>query len=143
MAGLSEDQRMHLHVVELWNCRNAFDLVCPRYFTDLEPTDDPEVGPCKVCQERVYQCRTPLDFVTHGELGRCVATPATFDPMGAFCTEMLGRPSRADIKENERHVQAVRAWWLGVLAEGPHFAPEAIAELARIFGHGPSCPPRQ
>jgi hypothetical protein len=128
---------MNLHVVELWNCRNAFDFVCPRYFSELEPTDDPAVRFCAVCQERVYQCRTPLDFVTHGELGHCVAIPETFDPMGAFCTEMLGRPGRAEIEENERHVQAVRAWWLGVLAQQPRFAPAGIAEVARIFGQRP------
>jgi hypothetical protein len=138
---LTKDQRMQLHVVELWNCRNAFEFVCPRYFSSLQPTDDPEIRFCEVCQEQVYQCRTPLDFVTHGELGHCVAIPSTFDPMGAFCTEMLGRPSRAAIEENDRHVQAVREWWLGVLAEQPQFAPEAIAEVARMFGRLSLQPP--
>ncbi len=134
MAGLSDDQKLHLAVVELWNCRNAFEFVCPRYFDSLQPTEDPEVRFCAVCQEKVYRCATPLDFVRHGELGHCVAIPETFDPMGAFCTEMLGRPSRADIEENERHVRVVRTWWSEVLSQRPKFAPEAIAEVARIFG---------
>ena len=135
MAELSDDQRMHLHVVELWNCRNAFEFVCPRYFSELTPTDDPEVRFCGVCQERVYRARTPLDFVTHGELGHCVAIPETYDPMGAFCTETLGRPTRQDIEERDRRVAAILAWWWGVLAEEPQFAPEAIAEVRRVFSH--------
>lgn len=135
MEPLSEDQRMQLHVVEVWNCRNAFEFVCPRYFSELAATDDPTVRFCNVCQERVYQVQTPEEFVARGELGHCVAIPDTFAPMGAFCSEMLGRPTRADLEENERHVAAVRAWWLGVLAEQPRFAPAAVAEVARVFGH--------
>jgi hypothetical protein len=135
VAGLSEDQRLHLQVVELWNCRNSFEFVCPRYFSELEPTDDPAVRFCNVCRERVYQSRTPLDFVSHGELGHCVAVPEGFSPMGAFCTEMLGRPTRADLEENERHVRAIRSWWNEVLMQQPRFAPEAIAEVARTFRH--------
>jgi hypothetical protein len=134
MAELSDDQRLHLQVVELWNCRNAFEFVCPRYFSELEPTDDSEVRFCGVCQERVYQCRTPLDFVTHGELGHCVAIPENYSPVGAFCTETLGRPTCQDIEERDRRVAAIRGWWLGVLDQQPRFAPEAIAEVARTFG---------
>jgi hypothetical protein len=47
---------------------------------------------------------------------------------------MLGRPTRQDIEEQERRVRGTRAWWQGVLAEQPQFAPEAIAEIARTFG---------
>jgi hypothetical protein len=141
VAELSDDQRLHLQLVELWNCRNAFEFICPRYFSELEPTDDPTVRFCNVCQERVYQCRTPLDFVTHGELGHCVAIPAGFEPVSAFCTETLGRPTRKHIEERDRRVRETRAFWEAVLAEQPQFAPEAMAEIARTFGHRLAQPP--
>jgi len=134
MAKLSDGNRLVLTTVELWNCRNAFEFVCPRYFDLLQATEDSEVRFCEVCREKVYLCRTPLDFVTHGELGHCVAIPEGFSPMGTLCTEMLGRPTQADIEEQDRHVRDIRAWWRGVLAERPQFAQEAIAEVARFIG---------
>jgi hypothetical protein len=134
MAALSEDGRLNLATVELWNWHNAFEFVSPRYFSELQPTDDPDVRFCGVCQERVYRAHTPLDFITHGELGHCVAIPEGFAPMGTLCTETLGRPTRPDIEERDRRVRDARAWWQRVLAEQPQFAPEAIAEIARFFG---------
>jgi hypothetical protein len=74
-------------------------------------------------------------------LGHCVAIPEGFDPMGAFCTETLGRPTRQHIEERDRRIVAIRSWWLEVLADRPQFAPEAIAEVARTFGQRPPEPP--
>src|SRR4051794_14126155 len=76
MGSLSDDGRFNLTTVELWNCRNAFEFVCPRFFRELEPTDEPGVRFCGVCSERVYLARTPGEFVAHGNRGHCVATPA-------------------------------------------------------------------
>jgi hypothetical protein len=53
--------------------------------------------------------------------------------MGAFLTETLGRPTKADIEERDRQVAAIREWWHEVLAKPPQFASEAIAEVARLF----------
>src|SRR5690348_13319231 len=104
MAGLSDDQKFHLSVAELWNCRNAFEFVCPLYFDSLQPTADADVRYCSVCHEKVYRCRTPLDFVTHGESGHCVAIPEGFSPMATACTETLGRPTRSDIEARKKRV---------------------------------------
>lgn len=141
MAPLNEDQRSNLISVELWNCRNAFEFLCPQYFSELQPTDDPEVRYCGVCRDRVYHCATPLDFATHGELGHCVAIPEGFAPGGALCTAPVGRPTRQDIEEQHRRGAAIRAWWMGVLAEQPQFAREAIAEVARILRQPVPRPP--
>lgn len=133
MAELSDDQKIQLAVVELWNCRHAFEFVCPRYFDSLQPTEDPGVRFCPACREKVFFCRSPLDFVSHGEQGHCVALPEGFAPWGAFGSEMLGRPSRADLEAEERRVREVRAWWKSVLSYRPAFAPGAFAEVARYF----------
>lgn len=140
MAQLSVDQVHNLYTVELWNCRNAFEFVCPRYFAELDPTNNPDVRFCGVCQERVYLACTPLDFVTHGELGHCVAIPEGYDPMGGFSKETLGRPTPQDIEERDNRIAVVRAWWQAVLAEQPRFAPEAIAEMRQVFGRSATLP---
>jgi hypothetical protein len=134
MSEFSDERRFRLHVVEVWNCRNAFEFPCPERFKKLESTEDPEVGFCKICQERVHRCHTPAEFVEHAKLGHCVAIPETFEPRRGIRGSWRGRPSRDTVERYEKHVQEVEAWWHGVLAQKPTFAPEAIAEIARMFG---------
>jgi hypothetical protein len=88
---------------------------------------------CDVCREKVYRARTPLDFATHGQLGHCVAIPEDFYPMAALTPSTLGRPTRQEIERQDQRARDVRAWWVGVLAQNPQFAPEAIAEIAKLF----------
>jgi hypothetical protein len=136
MPGLSREQRDQVTTVEVWNCAHAFEFVCPRYFSSLEPTDDPATRFCGACRERVYVCLTPQEFVSHAERGHCVCIPEGFAPLGLLCTEWLGWPSRQTVEAHERHLQDVRAWWQGVLAGRPPIEPEALAEVARLVKPG-------
>jgi hypothetical protein len=46
----------------------------------LDRTPEADVRHCRVCDRDVQLCRTPAEFVAHGERGRCVAIPDDLAP---------------------------------------------------------------
>ena len=76
---------------ELWNCENAFEFVCLRKWESLRPTESPDIRYCEVCSQNVYLCETPLEFVSQGNLGRCVAIRQEVTPTYAFFDHRKGR----------------------------------------------------
>ena len=132
MEELTDDQLCNMETGDVWNCPNAFEFVCPRYWESLEPTADPAVRHCGVCQQSVHRCTTPLEFVSHAELGHCVAIPEGYTPLSVGM-ELVGRPSPQRVREYEDHKCAVRRWWGEVLGMGPRVAPGAFAVLRRVF----------
>jgi hypothetical protein len=53
---------------------------CPQSWQFLASTPVADVRHCRECDRDVYLCLTPAEFVTHGELGRCVAIPENLPP---------------------------------------------------------------
>lgn len=77
---------------EVWNCDNAFEFVCPRKWESLSQTEEPGVRFCGVCSQNVYLCETPLEFVSQGNLGRCVAIRKEVRPAEGFTDYAMGGP---------------------------------------------------
>ena len=59
----------------VWDCERMFRKRCPQSWQILDSTPVAEVRHCRECDRDVYLCRTPNDFVAHGERGHCVAIP--------------------------------------------------------------------
>ena len=137
MSELNDNQRMHLHCVELWNCVNAFEFECPRYWDTLTETDKETVRYCEECKENVFLCETPADFVTHGEQGHCVAISNECVPHQLFKKHFRGRPSKAACEEMRKRVQDAQKWWKEVIDLNPQFAKGAIAEVDRVLNRRP------
>jgi len=111
---------------ELWNCENAFEFVCPRKWESLGHTESSNIRYCEVCSQNVYLCETPLEFVSQGNLGRCVAIRKEVTPGSAFFNHAVGRYlPQAAIREAD--------WWKGVLDLNPTFNVEEIDEIRRKF----------
>ena len=53
--------------VEVWNCENAFQLICPREWESLKGTDSPDRRYCEVCRRDVFLCESAEEFVRQGE----------------------------------------------------------------------------
>jgi hypothetical protein len=133
MDELTDDQLCNFETGDVWNCPNAFEFVCPRYWESLEPTADPGIRFCGICQQQVYRCTTPLEFVSHGELGHCVAIPEGYTPV-SIGTELLGRPSPQARRRYEERNRTVRQWWREVLDMQPRFALAALSVVRRWLG---------
>lgn len=116
---------------QVWNCENAFDFVCPRQWESLGKTEDPSVRFCGVCSENVYLCDTPLEFVTQGNLGRCVAIPANVKPCQTANPHTMGRVAASTERQWQQTCEYVKEWWSGVLANEPTFNREEIDEIVR------------
>jgi predicted RNA-binding Zn-ribbon protein involved in translation (DUF1610 family) len=64
----------------VWDCERMLRVRCPRTWEKLDPGPEADVRRCRECDQDVYLCRTPADFVAHGERGRCVAIPDDMSP---------------------------------------------------------------
>jgi hypothetical protein len=111
---------------ELWNCENAFEFICPRKWDALGSTESTNIRYCDVCSQNVYLCETPLEFVSQGNLGRCVAIRQEVTPTYAFFDHSMGRMMPGYGKEEED-------WWRTVLALNPTFNVEEIEEIRGKF----------
>ena len=131
MPKFTASQRSTMMVADLWNCANAFEHLCPLYWSKLKVTNNPDVRFCTHCRQQVYQCKTPEDFVRHGEQGHCVSIPEGFGPGYGF-TALMGRPSSEDVETHEREKLKVRTWWEAVVALQPDFA---AANAAAAYCH--------
>jgi hypothetical protein len=121
---------------ELWNCENAFEFICPGTWDSLGQTESPDIRYCEVCSQNVYFCETPREFVSQGNLGRCVAIREEVTPTEAFPRHIIGRPApRPPDYEKKRQENSKRQtdWWKGVLDLNPAFNVEEIDEIRRKF----------
>ena len=76
----------------VWDCDRLLRNRCPKTWAALNqktPVDD--VRHCDSCDQDVYLCRTPADFVTHSEQGHCVAIP---DGLSPKVSDILGPAPR-------------------------------------------------
>jgi hypothetical protein len=103
----------------VWDCERMLGLRCPRRWDSLGETEAPNVRHCPACDKHVYLCRTPADFVVHGEQGHCVAIPDDLSPhLG------LGEPSPEEVLRTKALVDRGLAWWDRVDGRRPALGPE-------------------
>lgn len=118
---------------ELWNCANAFEFVCPRKWDSLGQTESADIRYCDVCSQNVYFCETPREFVSQGNLGRCVAIRKEVTPNEAFAEYVMGRYT-ADFERNrQKNRERENVWWKDVLALNPTFDVEEIDQIRAKF----------
>lgn len=121
---------------ELWNCENAFEFLCPLKWESLVSTESPDIRYCGVCSQNVYLCETPREFVSQGNLGRCVGIRKEVTPTEAFPRYFMGRrmaPTPESVKRGQQKSKRERDWWTGVLALNPTFNTEQIDETRARF----------
>jgi hypothetical protein len=130
----SNPVKMNPSQTELWNCENAFDFVCPRKWNALGHTEAPEIRYCDVCNQNVYLCETPLEFVSQGKLGRCVAIRKEVTPGEVYPQlYILGEPTAEGAKQMQENYEREEDWWKAVLALNPTFNIEQIDEIRLKF----------
>src|SRR5438552_2196635 len=117
---------------ELWNCPSNFDVKCPTEWEKLKATNDDSVRFCNVCQQKVHLCKTPDEFVAHGNQGHCVATPKRTFP-AIMSTMMMGRPSLEAVRRLECEQDTARDWWSRTLAQLPQFEHESMTRVAKLL----------
>jgi hypothetical protein len=77
-----------------------------------------------VCDRDVHLCRTPADFIAHGEQGRCVAIPDDLSP-GLY----LGEPSPDVVLRDKARADRGAAWWEDVLLRQSSLDAERIEAI--------------
>ncbi|HNC85083.1 MAG TPA: hypothetical protein PK999_18670 [Nitrospira sp.] len=114
---------------EIWFCNALLDRPCPKRWDGLGEIGDGSVRQCAMCNELVYLCQTPTEFVRHAELGHCVAIPAdvtlgsTHRPLG------LGRPPR----ELTERADAALVWWNAVIDQRLEWLHPDLVRVRRIL----------
>ena len=118
---------------ELWNCENAFEFVCPRKWDSLGQTESTDIRYCDVCSQNVYFCETPQEFVSQGNLGRCVAIRKEVTPNEAFAQYVMGRYTADSVRNRQKNYEREKGWWKDVLALNPTFDVEEIDQIRGKF----------
>ena len=106
-------------VFTVWDCDRLLRKPCPMTWAALnQKTPAGDVRHCDSCDQDVYFCRTPADFVTHSEQGHCVAIPDGLSPRGLG----LGQPA-ADVLSD--HAMTIRglAWSEDVITRQKSLTP--------------------
>jgi hypothetical protein len=88
----------------IWNCPEAFELLCPKQWDELLPTDSDNIRHCNVCSEDVYFSPTPAEFVRNCHLGRCVSIPSRL-----LQVSMTGRVSVNFIEQVEKYRETLQS----------------------------------
>lgn len=55
------------------DCDHVLEYQCPRYWAELDATDDPAVRLCGQCREQVYLVTGEPELSRRAERGECVA----------------------------------------------------------------------
>jgi len=105
----------------VWDCQRMLRVRCPWSWEKLDRTPQDEVRHCRECDRDVYRCRTPADFIAHGERGRCVAIPDDLSP-GMH----LGEPSPEVVLHDKVRADQGMAWWEDVLLRQTSLDAEQI-----------------
>jgi hypothetical protein len=119
---------------ELWNCKNAFEFVCPRKWESLGKTESSDIRYCDVCRQNVYLCETPLEFVRQGNLGRCVAIRKEVTPTEVYADYVMGKYSKEGMEQMQENYEREKEWWKGVLALDATFNLEEIEDIRQRYG---------
>jgi hypothetical protein len=104
---------------EIWNCPEAFELLCTKAWHGLQQTDNPQIRHCETCQEHVYLSSTPAEFVSNIQMGRCVSIPQPGMPQ-----ELLTGRGNAEFlqqirQQYERAHSEYKVWWRMILDRDP------------------------
>jgi hypothetical protein len=81
---------------KIWRCANPMmQMVCPIDWDALDPSAAPAVRHCMQCDQDVYLCTTPAQFIELAKRKECVALPASLHVPADASTKvlMLGRPA--------------------------------------------------
>jgi hypothetical protein len=84
------------HSFQVWDCERMLQFQCPMKWEKLGPSPNADVRHCQACDQDVYLCHTPADFVSHGEQGRCVAIPDEMFPTSDL-SHRLGQTSPEEV----------------------------------------------
>lgn len=110
----------------VWDCERMLKFRCAWNWESLAETGDADVRHCPECDKDVYRCRTPADFVAHGEQGRCVAVPDDLTQ-----TLSLGEPEPAEVLRKNEAADRGQAWWAEVVDRQSSLGPEAMDRIRR------------
>ena len=117
---------------EVWNCEHAFEFQCPMEWSRLTQTGKSKIRHCSNCDQDVYLCETPSEFLENGNLGRCVAVSG----LSLEGRELLGDPSPESLRELEILWARKREWWREFVELNPPFnAPECEILRKRLGSH--------
>ena len=79
--------------VRIGGCEELLQFKCPKWWSELQETEDPKVRFCHACQEQVYRCDDHEEFELQREQGHCVA-------LNFYVRPMMGVPLRRLPKED-------------------------------------------
>ncbi len=108
----------------VWDCEPRFRLKCSVLWESLEATANGDVRHCRMCDKDVHLCRTPDDFVAHGEQGHCVAVPSNLGP-----GHMLGEPTNERVLKDKEDYDRGMAWWNAVARRGTSLDNERMEHI--------------
>ena len=115
----------------VWDCERMFRKRCPQSWRILDSTPVADVRHCRECDRDVHLCRTPAEFVAHGERGHCVAIPEDlFAPESSLG---LGQPSpEAVVRERDLMERGI-AWWDEALLRQTSLKAEKMKAIRRAW----------
>ena len=74
------------------NCKFEFAFQCPKRWTKLAKTADPDIRFCSTCSQNVYLCNSMEDVHRHASKGNCIAVPPQIPKM----EHLIGTPPESD-----------------------------------------------
>lgn len=112
-----------------------FSYECPKQWSALAETDDPDVRHCSACEEPVYLCRTDEETIARATAGQCVARsephPDEFPPVSL----VVGRVMVTDRPVEPTAPPEAVEWRARERAIGRSLESEKLADDRRC----PSC----
>lgn len=129
---MTRERNSLLNIDEIWNCEDAFQFRCPKLWESLDLTEDEDVRYCRECEQKVFLCSTPEEFVRLGNAGHCVAVPKDISPSGLQET-MLGRASLETIRSIRERKNRIEEWWSTAIVNEPEFSTEAFHAIVKTI----------
>ena len=114
----------------VWDCDRMLRQRCPWTWEGLDPGPRADVRHCRECNRDVHFCRTPADFVHHGEQGHCVAIPDDLSPRYG-----LGQPSPEEVLRRKALADQGVAWWEEVLRREPSLDAGQLEKIRDFRSH--------
>jgi hypothetical protein len=100
---------------QIHNCPQLFANQCPKSWQELQPTQDDRRRYCSTCENSVYECRTPDEFVSLGLEGKCVSLPdhvheQLCGPQPDGLPLPMGFPSKEGLERMRDCLELQEAW---------------------------------
>lgn len=92
----------------------TFSFRCPMRWSDLIPTDSPNVRSCGRCQREVHRCHDVYEADIRAQQGECVAVPMRL--VEAVLADEVGRGERL-VVGGLKSSTWLRALWAGLPEE--------------------------